>query len=95
MEIIDIDTSKVIELGDNLSTISDNFDSYIESFEGYTTKMQKQSIWKGKTATGFRIASEKDIVQYKNYSKSISDLGKTLKAEAEALEGEIASLKEI
>ena len=57
--------------------------------------MQANNIWKGQAATNFRILSKTDIEQYKKYSKSINDLGKTLKAEAEALEGEIASLKEI
>ena len=95
MEVIDIDTTKLIDLGDNLITISNNLDSYNKSFEEYVTKLQVNGIWKGSSATTFRNLSKKDVVQYIDYSESIKKLGEVIKREAEALEDEIKSLKDI
>ena len=94
MEVIDIDTSKVGTLGENLITISNNMDSYNEYFEEYVTKLQKNGAWKGNSATYFRQVSEKDVVQYKDYSESIKKLGEILVKEATELQSEIDSLKD-
>lgn len=95
MEVIDIDATKLINLGDNLIVISNNYDYYNKSFAEYVTKLQSNSIWRGAAATTFRQLSEKDVVQYKDYCESIKELGEVIKREAEALEEEITSLKDI
>ena len=95
MEVIDIDVAKLIALGDNLIAISNDLDSYNQSFEEYVTKLQSKGIWRGASATTFRQLSEKDVIQYKDYSESIKELGDVIKTEAEALQEEVNSLREI
>ena len=95
MEVIDIDATKLTDLGDSLMAVSKDLDFYNKSFEEYVTKLQVNGIWRGASATNFRILSEKDVVQYRDYSESIKKLGEVIKSEAEALEEEIKSLKDI
>ena len=95
MDVIDIDATKLVNLGDDLIAISNDYGYYNKHFEEYVTKLQSKGIWKGSSATTFRTLSEQDIIHYKDYCESIKKLGEVIKREAEALEEEITSLKEI
>lgn len=93
MEIVDIDTQKLLSLGKDLVALSKDINLYLDYLKERINKMSDVGIWRGKATKKYVDLSNSDIPQYKKFSETLNKLGLYLISQAEALEADIVSLR--
>lgn len=81
--MIDIDTIKIQNCGNDIVKLSNDLEILIESLFSDLSKINTNLIWVGKSADYFVEQSKLDKNQYINFQKKLTELGKTLQENAD------------